>query len=198
MLAVIIALTAPALAADPLVDLRTAVPGVVLDVRYATPRNFLGRAAYPRAAAFLRRSTAAKLARAAEALRAKGFRLVIYDAYRPLSVQREMWAAKPDRRFVADPARRGSVHNRGGAVDAGLAGADGKPLALPTDFDEFGPRAAHGARGVGPEAAAHAAALKAAMEGAGFQSLPEEWWHYQDPAAKDWPLLDIPLQELDK
>ena len=198
MLAVIVALTAPALAADPLVDLRKAVPGVVLDVRYATSRNFMGRVVYPEAAAFLRRSTAVKLARAAEVLRERGRRLVIYDAYRPLSVQRALWAAKPDRRFVADPARRGSVHNRGGAVDVGLADADGKPIEMPTDFDEFGPRAAHGAKGVAPRAAAAAAELKAAMEAAGFQSLPEEWWHYEDPAAKEWPLLDIPLQELEK
>jgi D-alanyl-D-alanine dipeptidase len=198
VLAVIIALTAPALAADPLVDLRTAVPGVVLDVRYATPRNFLGRAVYPEAAAFLRRSTAEKLSRAAADLRARGRRLVIFDAYRPLSVQKLMWAAKPDRRFVADPARRGSIHNRGGAVDVGLAGLDGASAPMPSDFDEFGPRAAHGAAGAAPAAAANAAMLKAAMEAAGFQSLPEEWWHYQDPAAKDWPLLDIPLQELAK
>jgi zinc D-Ala-D-Ala dipeptidase len=197
VLAVILALSAPALAADPLVDVRIVAPGVVLDVRYATPKNVLGKAVYPRSAAFLRRSTAAKLARAERALEARGRRLVIYDAYRPLSVQRLLWAAKPDRRFVADPAT-GSVHNRGGAVDAGLAGADGKPVALPTGFDEFGPRAAHGAKGVAPEAAANAAELKAAMEAAGFKSLTEEWWHYEDPAAKDWPLLDIPFKELAK
>jgi D-alanyl-D-alanine dipeptidase len=197
VLAVILALTAPALAADPLVDVRTAVPGVVLDVRYASARNILGKAVYPESAAFLRRSTAAKLARAAESLGSRGRRLVIYDAYRPLSVQRLLWAAKPDRRFVADPAT-GSVHNRGGAVDAGLAGADGAPLALPTDFDAFGPRAAHGAKGVPPEAAANAAELKVAMEAAGFKSLKEEWWHYEDPAAKGWPLLDVPFKELVK
>jgi D-alanyl-D-alanine dipeptidase len=197
VLAVIFALTAPALAADPLVDARTVVPGVVLDVRYATTRNFLGKSVYPETAAFLRRSTAAKLARAARELRARGRRLVIYDAYRPLSVQRLLWAAKPDRRFVADPAR-GSAHNRGGAVDVGLAGADGKPVALPTDFDEFGPRAAHGAKGVPPEAAANAAELKTAMAAAGFRPLAEEWWHYEDPAAKDWPLLDVSFEELVK
>ncbi len=197
MLAVIFALTAPALAADPLVDVRTVAPGVVLDVRYATPRNFLGKAVYPETAAFLRRSTAAKLARAAAALGARGRRLVIYDAYRPLSVQKLLWAAKPDRRFVADPAR-GSVHNRGGAVDVGLAGADGKPLPMPTDFDEFSPLAAHGAKDVPPGAAANAAELKAAMEAAGFKPLAEEWWHYEDPAAKDWPLLDVPFKELIK
>ena len=197
MLAVIFALTAPVLAADPLVDVRTVVPGVVLDVRYATAQNFTGKAVYPEAAAYLRRSTAVKLARAAETLRAKGRRLVIYDAYRPLSVQRVLWAAKPDRRFVADPAT-GSVHNRGGAVDVGLADADGKPVALPTDFDEFGPRAAHGAKGIPKEAAANAAELDAAMKAAGFKPLAEEWWHYEDPAAKDWPLLDVPFKELKK
>lgn len=197
MLAVILALTAPALAADPLVDLRTSVPGVVLDVRYATPRNFLGRALYPRPAAFLRRSAAQRLARAAAALEKRGRRLVVYDAYRPLSVQRLLWAAKPDRRYVADPAR-GSAHNRGGAVDVGLADADGKPLEMPSGYDEFGPRAAHGAKGVPAAAAANAAELRAAMEAAGFQPLAEEWWHYQDPAAKEWPLLDIPFQELMK
>ena len=173
------------------------MPGVVLDVRYVTTRNFLGKAVYPKAAAFLRRSTAAMLARAARTLRARGRRLVIYDAYRPLSVQRLLWAAKPDRRFVADPAR-GSVHNRGGAVDVGLADENGKAVALPTGFDEFGPLAAHGAAGVAPEAAANAAELKAAMEAAGFISLKEEWWHYEDPAAKDWPLLDVPFKELMK
>ncbi len=196
MLAVIIALTAPALAADPLVDLRKAVPSAVLDVRYATPENFTRKALYPAPAAFLRRSAAAKLARAADALGAEGRRLVIFDAYRPLSVQRSLWAARPDRRFVADPSRRGSVHNRGGAVDVGLADADGNALEMPSEFDAFTPEAAHGAKGVPPELAARAAELKAAMEGAGFQSLPEEWWHYQDPAAKDWPLLDVPLEEL--
>jgi D-alanyl-D-alanine dipeptidase len=197
MLAVIFALTAPALASDPLVDVRSVVPDVILDVRYATPRNVLGKAVYPASVAFLRRSTAAKLARAAAALRSRGRRLVIYDAYRPLSVQRLLWESKPDRRFVADPAT-GSVHNRGGAVDAGLADADGEPVALPTGFDEFGPRAAHGARGVPVEAAANAAELKAAMEAAGFKSLKEEWWHYEDPSAKDWPLLDVPFKELAK
>ena len=197
MLAVIFALTAPALASDPLVDVRTVVPGVVLDVRYATSRNILGKAVYPETAAFLRRSTAVKLARAAKALAARGRRLVIYDAYRPLSVQRLLWEAKPDRRFVADPAR-GSIHNRGGAVDAGLADARGNPVEMPTGFDEFGPRAAHGAAGVPAAAAANAAELKAAMTEAGFKPLAEEWWHYEDPAAKGWPLLDVPFKELAK
>ena len=128
-------------------------------------------------------------------MRAQGLRLTVFDAYRPLSVQRLMWKAKPDRRYVADPAR-GSAHNRGGAVDVGLLDAEGKALPMPSAFDEFGPRAAHDAPSAAPAQREHARILKAAMEAAGFASLAEEWWHYRDPASKEWPLLDIPLEEL--
>ncbi|MDX6770990.1 MAG: D-alanyl-D-alanine dipeptidase [Elusimicrobiota bacterium] len=171
------------------------VPDAVLDLRYATADNFVGRPLYPVAAALLRRPAAERLAKAAAILRADGLRLVVYDAYRPLSAQRAMWAAKPDARFVADP-KKGSSHNRGGAVDAGLADARGRPLPMPTDFDDFGPKAAHGAKGVSPAAARNAARLKAAMEAAGFVSYAAEWWHYRDPDATAWPLLDEPLTEV--
>ncbi len=186
---------APALAADPLVDLRVVVPEAVLDVRYAGTANMLGRAVYSRAAAFLRRSTARKLSAAASDLRVRGLRLVVYDAYRPWSIQRLLWETRTDPRYVADPAH-GSAHNRGGAVDAGLADAEGHALAMPCDFDEFGPLSAHGAAGAPSAAAARVRTLKAALESAGFEALAEEWWHYVDPASRAWPLLDVPLEAL--
>lgn len=195
MVVVIAALASPALASDPLVAVRPLIPDAVLEMRYAGSANFTGRALYSRPEAFLRRSSARKLAAAAESLRTRGLRLLVFDAYRPLSVQRAMWRVKPDPRFVADPAR-GSAHNRGGAVDVGLCSASGRALAMPSDFDEFGPRAAHDAPGATLEARANARALRAAMEAAGFASLASEWWHYRDPASWDWPLLDIPLEEL--
>ncbi len=182
-------------ATDPLLDLQAAIPDVVLDIRYATKNNLTGRALYPFPAAFLRRSSADKLVVAAASLRLKNRRLVIYDAYRPLSVQKELWAAKPDPKWVADPAR-GSAHNRGAAVDLGLADLNGKPLPMPSRFDEFGPRSRHGAAGASTLERRNAQALKAALEAAGFASLAEEWWHYSDPAAKAWPLLDIPFDEI--
>jgi D-alanyl-D-alanine dipeptidase len=180
---------------DPLIDLQTLIPDAVLDIRYATGDNLTGRPLYPFPAAYLRRSSAEKLVRAASDLRAKKLRLVIYDAYRPLSVQKELWAAKPDARYVADPAK-GSSHNRAGAVDLALADEAGKALSMPSDFDEFGPRAHHGAAGVSVEARRHAGILKAALESAGFESLPGEWWHYRDPEAKSWPVLDIPFEKV--
>lgn len=194
MLAALIVMTALSLT-DPLVDLQALIPDAVLDIRYATKDNLTGRPLYPVAAAFLRRSAAAKLVKAAANLRSRGLRLVIYDAYRPLSAQKALWAAKPDPTFVANP-EKGSSHNRAGAVDAALADASGRPLPMPSAFDEFGPRARHGAPGVPADARRNAETLKAALEKAGFESFKDEWWHYRDADAKDWPLLDIPLDQV--
>lgn len=176
----------------PLVSVSSAVPGVVLDLRYATKRNFLGQAVYPHANALLRAPTAKKLGKAAELLKEKGYRLVVYDAYRPLSVQKKMWALKPDPRYVANPAR-GSQHNRGAAVDVSLADLDGRALAMPSDFDEFSERAWRTYEGGDADARKRRDELRAAMEAAGFKGITEEWWHYADPDGKGWPLLDAPL-----
>jgi D-alanyl-D-alanine dipeptidase len=175
-----------------LVDLLTAIPDCVLDIRYATARNFLGRAVYPAPRALLHESAAAKAAAAADALRREGLRLVVHDAYRPLSVQRLMWALTPDRRFVADPAR-GSQHNRAAALDCALADREGKPLPMPSEYDEFTHRSSHSYRGGDPAALERRAVLRRAMEGAGFRALEAEWWHYSDPDGAGWPLLDEPL-----
>lgn len=178
-----------------LVDLQALIPDAVLDIRYATADNLTGRPLYPFAAAFLRRPAADRLAEAAAQLRSGKLRLVIYDAYRPLSAQKALWAAKPDPRYVADPAK-GSSHNRAGAADLALADETGKALEMPSPFDDFGPRAHHGAKGVKPGPRRNAAILKAALEKAGFVSLEEEWWHYRDPDARSWPVLDIPFEQV--
>lgn len=171
----------------PLHDALRHVPDAALDVRYATARNLVGEPLYPFPAVFLLEPAARKLAAAAASLRSRGLRLVLYDGYRPLSVQRRLWAARPDPRFVADPAK-GSQHNRGAAVDAGLCDAKGEPLAMPSEFDEFGPAARH--------AGGNSGILRAAMEGAGFKALEEEWWHYSDPSLRDAPLIDVPFDRI--
>lgn len=178
-----------------LIDVRAAVPDIILDIRYARADNAFRTVLYPFAAAYLAEPAARKLARAAEDLRGRGLRLVVFDAYRPLSVQRRLWALRPDSRYVADPAR-GSSHNRGAAVDVSLALPDGGAVAMPSDFDEFGPRAAHGCPGLAPQAARNAALLREVMERAGFAALEAEWWHYSDADLRQAPLLDVPFEKL--
>ena len=192
-----LALLAAALAAasPALVDAAALIGDARLDVRYATADNLAGRPLYPVARCLLLPPVAARLGRAAAALRAQGYRLVLHDCYRPRSVQRALWAAAPRPGFVADP-RTGSNHNRAAAVDLSLERADGAPVPLPTGYDAFVPAArsrAGAAEGVSPEAQRHRDALRAAMLGAGFTPHPGEWWHFDAPEARGAPLLDLPL-----
>lgn len=177
-----------------LVDVSLLLPEAVLDLRYASERNFTGSALYPAGArCLLLRPVALRLARAAARLAAERHRLVLYDCYRPLAAQRELWRRFPRPGYVADPAR-GSNHNRAAAVDVGLAAADGSPVELPTAFDAFEPRARADARaGIAPAARRNRDLLRGAMEAAGFRVNRLEWWHFDAPEARGAPLLDVPL-----
>lgn len=186
-------LAAPPAAAGELVDVNRVIPDAVLDIRYATSDNFLGRKVYPVARCLLRAPVAARLKTAADRLRPKGFRLRLYDCYRPRAVQWEMWKIYPRRGFVADP-RKGSNHNRGGAVDLSLATADGKEVEMPTSFDAFDARAAaYAEAGISPGAKANRLTLRGAMEAAGFKVNRSEWWHFDDVDSRRYRLLDVPL-----
>jgi D-alanyl-D-alanine dipeptidase len=188
--------TTPASVPAGLVDVGARLPDAVLDIRYATADNFVGRPLYPVARCLLHPDAAARLERAAATLRRQGFRLRLFDCYRPLSVQRELWKAMPKRGFVADPAT-GSHHNRAAAVDLSLADRSGAPVEMPTGYDAFGPKAsAWSTDGVSPAARRHRDLLRDAMSAAGFAVNPVEWWHFDAPGAAELPLLDLPLDRL--
>jgi D-alanyl-D-alanine dipeptidase len=185
--------SSPAPAPARLVDVAARLPDAVLDIRYATADNLTGRPLYPVARCLLRREVAERLVTAAGALRRLGYRLVLLDCYRPLSVQRELWKAMPRRGYVADPAT-GSHHNRAAAVDLSLADLTGTPVEMPTGYDAFEPRArAWATEGITPSARRHRDDLRSAMTAAGFKVNPVEWWHFDAPGAAALPLLDLPL-----
>lgn len=177
------------------VDVEELVPGVLVDLRYATSENPFGRAFYTSPVAFLRKGTAEKLKRAANLLAEQGMRVKIWDAYRPLSVQRALWEAVPDPNFVAPP-ERGSRHNRGAAVDVTLVTSSGGAVPMPTDFDDFSERAHAKSMLPSEEERANRAILRAAMEAAGFEAITSEWWHFNDPESERYPLCDIPAEDL--
>src|SRR3954466_6174089 len=128
--------------ADPLVDAVSVVPKLIVDLRYATSNNFAGRPLYPKGTdCLLRRSVAERLAMAARTLAKEHLRLVAWDCLRTPEAQLALWQAHPVPGAVAEPGR-GSLHERGVAVDVGLAGWNGDPVELPTAFDTFGPTAA--------------------------------------------------------
>jgi len=177
---------------DPLVDAAVVVPGLIVDLAYATPDNIVGRALYPAdSKCLLRGSVARRLAMAADALRRRGFRLVARDCTRSLAAQKALFAAHPHPGSVADPAR-GSLHARGVAVDLELADLSGARLAMPTRFDAFGPDAAADAPLADGPAKEHRETLKMAMHAAGFRVNPKEWWHYSRLYGWRWPAASTP------
>jgi len=181
------------LLAPDLVDLAALDATLRLDIRYAGKDNFLGAPVYAEARAFLQRPVAAAVARVNRALRAKGYALRIHDAYRPWWVTKVFWeATEPAKRaYVANPAK-GSVHNRGCAVDLSLVRlADGTEVEMPSAYDDFSPKA-HPAYPGGSEAARrHRDLLRAAMEAEGFSVDKEEWWHYDHPLGARYPVLNL-------
>ncbi len=191
----LIALLALSLSAspEPLVEVVTLIPDAVVDLRYATEDNFMKKAVYPATAKCLLLERSAKqLKAAADVLREKGFRIRLYDCYRPHHVQFELWKVMPVPGYVAEPVK-GSNHNRGGAIDLGLVTLDGKDVEFPSGYDNFTKAAHHSFTGGTKEAREHRDLLRATMEAAGFKKNGMEWWHYDLPDAFKYPLRDEPF-----
>jgi D-alanyl-D-alanine dipeptidase len=170
---------------DPLVDAAPLVKGLIVRLAYATPENFAGRALYPAdSKCLLRKSVAERLALVAS--RVAPLRLVAWDCFRPRAAQLALWKAHPQTGAVADPAR-GSLHERGVAVDLALAGPSGEEVPLPTKFDTFGPAAYAGAPLPDGPAKRNRDVLGAAMHDAGFRVNPKEWWHFSRLYGWRWP-----------
>lgn len=148
------------------------------DMRYATDNNFLKKDVYEGCAnCFLREDAAKALLQAQTSFKEKGLRIKFFDCYRPLDIQKKMWEIYPHPGYVADPAK-GSMHNRGAAVDMTLVDLKGNELNMGTGFDHFGKEAWHAYEDLSDTIKANRALLKSIMEAAGFRSIRTEWWHY--------------------
>ena len=173
-------------------------PAIRLDIRYATTNNLMHRPMYNQARAFLQRPAAEALARVNQALKPRGYGLLVFDGYRPWSVTKAFWdsatPAQRDIEFVANP-RKGSKHNRGCAVDLTLCDlVTGAEVKMPSAYDEFSERAFPSYQGGSTESRALRELLREAMEAQGFTVYKSEWWHFD---YKDWPryrILNIPLE----
>jgi D-alanyl-D-alanine dipeptidase len=167
-------------------------PSLIIDLRYSTTDNFTGMDVYgPFEEAFMQPEPAQMLAQANAYLKEThpDHTLYIYDAVRPRSVQRILWdtldmPVEQKNNYVADPDI-GSIHNFGAAVDLTIAGPDGKPVDMGTDFDYFGELAypIHEERmleegRLTEEQVANRRLLREVMTRAGFSTINSEWWHF--------------------
>ncbi|BBY56985.1 M15 family metallopeptidase [Mycolicibacterium sarraceniae] len=185
----------PRAAAAGFVDVRTVVPDAVIDLRYATPHNFVGVPLYPAdARCLVHESMAPGLAKAADELRAQGDALVFWDCYRPHDVQVRMFQAVPNPAWVAKPGPYARSHEAGRSVDVTVA-ERGQLVDMGTDFDDFsGSAQAYATDGVTAAAQANRARLRTAMADGGLTVYSGEWWHFDGPGAGvQRPILDVPI-----
>lgn len=167
------------------VNLKDYSADFVYDMKYATTDNFLKAKVYDCAECFLRLKTVKALVKANTKFIQKGYRIQLFDCYRPLDIQKKMWQIVSNPEYVADPAK-GSIHNRGGAVDITLVDTGGKALDMGTPFDFFGPEARHNYQFLSDEVKHNRLVLKQIMQENGFVSFDSEWWHYNlQNASKD-------------
>ena len=161
---------------------------IQLDLRYATGNNFVHEKMYDCPRCFLRPDVAKAVVVVHKNLKKRGLALKMYDCYRPRPIQWKLWNRVPDPRYVADP-RKGSMHNRGMAVDLTIVDSLGNELDMGTDFDFFGKEAYHSYAGHSDEVQENRQLLLEMMEDHGFRSTSTEWWHYSYKP-KTFPLDD--------
>jgi len=174
-----------------MVNIAEADSTIVVDLMYGKPDNFTGKVLYHELKeAYLHPKAARALLKAQRLLRKlhPQYRLIIYDAARPLSIQGEMWnVVKGTSRniYVSNPAHGGGLHNYGLAVDISIVDDNGKALDMGTPVDFMG-KAAHITKEqelvhkniISRQALEHRLLLRHVMRQAGFRPLPSEWWHF--------------------
>lgn len=175
------------------VNIKAFIPDADLDFVYTDTANFFKTAVYPCEECLLRKEVALALVEINDFLKTKSLKLQLLDCYRPFSVQQFMWKILPDSRYVANPNKGGSIHNKGGAVDLRLLYINGDTVPMGTEFDHFGKEAAHSYKNLPDVILQNRELLKNTMEQFGFISLQTEWWHYTYKNAKNYPVASISL-----
>lgn len=166
---------------DEYVLVKKYMPDIYVELMYATENNFTGVRIYDFTDAYLRYGTVKKLANVQKELKEQGYRLKIWDAYRPFEAQQKLWEVYPDPNYVANPANGMKKHNLGGTVDITMVAADGSIISMPTEFDDFSLKADRDYSDIeDEEAVKNVMILQNAMGNNGFTGYQGEWWDYSD------------------
>lgn len=161
------------------------IDDAIFDVRYATDNNFTGIQQYDYPYVCLRKEPLDNLCTAVDVLRNQGYVLVIFDAYRPLSVQKELQKYCSNTDYVAAV----SNHCRGITVDVTLADGNGNYLDMGTDYDDFSERAHSDSPLISSQQQANRELLRNVLTEFGFVEHPYEWWHFDYQPEQSWPLI---------
>lgn len=177
-----------------LVDLKKIEPSIISDLKYATKDNFTGEQLYCcDLGIYLEPTLANAVAAASRTLQqiVPNARIVVFDAARPLSVQKKMFDVVKGtdmEKYVANPYGdfTGGFHNYGMAVDMSIMHVDGRVLDMGTEFDSFHPAAHSGCEAqmvrdglISMEAYKNRMLLYYITSCHGMLPYAYEWWHFQ-------------------
>ncbi len=173
---------------------------IVVSMQLSTNDTSINRPFYSRNLCMVQYDLLPKIRAAVEAFKADGYTVIIYDAYRPTSVQRRWFEIIREHKWVADPDRgMGGVHDRGTALDMSLLeSSTGNLVEMPTPMHTFTEEASRKSTKMTDTARANMDYMLAVMIDAGFSYINSEWWHFQDVNTKyylptDHPIDTIPL-----
>ena len=152
-------------------------PTILLDLRYATEDNFMEEQVYECGRCFLRPRVAKAVIVAHKLLQKRGLGLKMYDCYRPRPIQWKLWNKVPNPKYVADP-KKGSMHNRGSAVDLTIVDENGEELAMGTDYDYFGKEGWTFYKDLPKEVLENRKLLRETLGKFGLKHIKTEWWHF--------------------
>lgn len=175
-----------------MVDLEELSKEFNYEIRYATEDNFTNQQLYDCAKCLLRPEVANALVEANQYFCELGYRIKIYDCYRPLDVQKKMWKIAPKSGYVGNPYGNGSIHNRGAAVDMTLETLEGCYVEMGSDYDYFGKEAHIDNYNFTKEILANRKLLFDGMKKFGFSPIRTEWWHFSY-RKKSFGILNTPL-----
>ena len=171
------------------IEVNSLDPTIKIDIKYATTDNFVKEKMYDCGRCYLRPEVAEAIVRVHKKLQKKGLGLKIWDGYRPRPFQQRLWNKMPDARFVTNP-KKGSMHNRGAAVDLTIVDKNGKELDMGTPYDFFGEKAYQTYTNLPENVLANRKLLKESLAQEGFKPIRTEWWHYsytlKQYALSDW------------
>jgi len=162
---------------------------VTIDIRQAKSTNFLKVPVFSCGRCFLKPEVAKALKKVNQELIHKGFKLKLFDCYRPTPAQQKLWDKVPNPDYVARPSE-GSMHSRGSAIDLTLTDLQGNEIDMGTPYDFFGREAHQDYTNLPQPILSNRLMLKSAMEAGGFQAIRTEWWHFSFgkgmPPLEDW------------
>ena len=170
---------------------------VIVSMQLSTPETTIKEPFYHRNLCLVQYDLLPKVMEAIELLREDGYTMVIYDAYRPTSVQQRWFDVVRQHKWVADPSRgMGGVHDRGTALDISIVDSKGKLIEMPTPMHTFTEAASRLSTTMTDTARKNMNYLREVMVSCGFDIINSEWWHFQDVNTVYYLPTDHPIDEI--